>query len=226
MKKILAAVLMWAGSAIIVDAQTIAQWTFEGGTGTLDPAIGTGTAILGTGGTQSFTAGVSSTGIGGSQYAWNSTGWDVGDYYQFSLSTTGYVDLTLSWYQTGSNTGPADFKLSYSTNGVDFVDFANYVVNVNGGGGNPAWSASNTTSDFSPYFYSFDLSGVSVIENQSVVYFRLVNTSTVSLNGGTVAAGGTNRVDNFTVVAVPEPTTATLVFGGFGSMLLVLRRRR
>ncbi|MBV9106907.1 MAG: PEP-CTERM sorting domain-containing protein, partial [Verrucomicrobia bacterium] len=39
------------------------------------------------------------------------------------------------------------------------------------------------------------------------VYFRLIDTSTVSIGGATVTTAGTNRIDNFEVDAVPEPGT-------------------
>ncbi|MBK9099322.1 MAG: choice-of-anchor D domain-containing protein [bacterium] len=39
------------------------------------------------------------------------------------------------------------------------------------------------------------------MNNQSTVYIRLVQTTTTSINGGTVATAGTGRVDNFTVTS-------------------------
>src|SRR5439155_102448 len=58
---------------------------------------------------------------------------------------------------------------------------------------------------------SLDLSGVPAIENQSTVYIRLVDNSTTSINNGTVASGGTGRVDNFTVNGTAQnPTNFTL----------------
>ena len=83
--------------------------------------------------------------------------------------------------------------------------------------------ASETASE-----YTFDLSTVTALDDQSSVFFRLVDTSTTSANAGTVAGGGTDRVDNFTVTAtaVPEPSTIALLTLGGAAGLVALRRKR
>jgi hypothetical protein len=48
---------------------------------------------------------------------------------------------------------------------------------------------------------TLDLSGVSALNNQATVYIRLVDNATTSIGGGTVATGGTGRVDNFKATA-------------------------
>ena len=71
----------------------------------------------------------------------------------------------------------------------------------------------------------FDLSGIDAIENQPSLTLRLVNSDTVAVNGGTVAAGGTSRVDNVIVSSgVPEPGTLCLL--GLGAAVGLLPRRR
>ena len=64
----------------------------------------------------------SSPGGNGSTYSLSSNNWSIGDYYQVSLSTTGYADpITLSFDQTRSSTGPATFEVFMSTDGgTDF----------------------------------------------------------------------------------------------------------
>jgi hypothetical protein len=47
----------------------------------------------------------------------NSNHWAQNDYLQFAFSTIGYTAINISWDQTGSNTGPKDFKVQYSING-------------------------------------------------------------------------------------------------------------
>lgn len=193
-------------------ATIITQWTFEGET--LTPSTGTGTATLGTGSSESFPAGWGSTD------AWSSAGWAVNEYFQFQISTTGYEDITVGWQQTGSDSGPANFALQYSTNGSSWTQFGAYNVTNDGWNGTLTPAAS---------VKSFDLSGVSTIEDAATVYFRLVNLSTDSIGGGTVVGAGNSRIDNFTIsgteiAAIPEPSLFALV--GLGMTGVLLRRRR
>ncbi len=168
----------------------IAKWTFEVSApttgGPLSPEEGTGTATSNTGGTFSTPAGW------GSARSWSSTHYNVGEYFQFVTSSTGLQGLSVSWQQTGSNTGPKNFDLAYSLNGTDFTQFGTYLVT------NDGWNASETPVASSKYF---DLSSVTTIDNAATVYFRLRVMDTVSIGDGTVALGGTGRIDNFTVMA-------------------------
>lgn len=201
---------------------TVAQWTFETSVpttaGPLSPEVGSGTAI-------GFHAGASvySNPVGnGSAESWSSTIWTVGDYYQFQVSTFGYQDIVLSWDQTSSGTGPRDFKLQYSVNGTTFTDFATYAVleNISANGG--TWSSSIARSNYS---YSYDLTSILALDNVSAAYFRLIDISTTSANGGTVASGGTDRVDNFTITAknayVPAPSVPETLPVSFGVVTLI-----
>jgi hypothetical protein len=189
-------------------SQTITQWTFEGET--LVPSTGTGTATLGTGGTQSFPAGWGSTD------SWSSNGWSPGEFFQFEVNTVGFSNIGVSWAQVGSNTGPANFTLQYSTDGISYTNFSSYVVNVSTWNGTLAPAAD---------VYTYDLSAVTALNNDSSVFFRLTVADAVAINGGAVGATGTGRVDNFTVASVPEPTTGVMI--GVGLMgTLIFRRRR
>ena len=204
---ILALVLMALPVQSAQAATTIAQWTFESPNTPADatdaatypnlipPAAGgTGNA----GGFHASTATDWTTPVGNvSADSFSSNTWAVGDYYQFTVSTLNYTGIQVSWDQTGSATGPRDFRLAYSTDGTNFTDFGSpYTVLLNGGAPNPAWGA---TTGSSAYSFSRDLSAVTAIDNQANVYFRLIDNSTTAINGSPVAAGGTNRVDNFTV---------------------------
>ena len=131
--------------------------------------------------------------------SFSSNNWAVGDYYQFQTSTSVYHAIQVSWDQTGSGTGPRDFKLAYSTDGTNFTDFYSYSLP------SPAvsWSSTSTSSTTK---FSSDLSSITALDNKTNVYFRLIDTSTVSISGGTVGTGGTGRVDNFTVSGIgPTP---------------------
>lgn len=233
MKKLLPAVLALSAAALALPthAVTVVQWDFEGSTTPADltsaglPAVA---ASLGTGAATGQHASASTAWTtpsgNGSANALSSTAWAIGDYYQFSFATTGYKDMVLSFDQTGSNTGPRDFALTYSTNGVDFTAFADYDVLANGSAGG-SWSSSTYKIG---YTFSFDLSAISALDNQASVMVRLVATSTTALNGGTVASGGTNRIDNFsvTMAPVPEPETYALMLAGLVAVARVARRRK
>ncbi len=212
---------------------TIAQWTFESSAptnaGPYAPESGSGSAL----GSHASSSVVYSSPTGnGSSESFSATYWAVGDYWEFTVSTLNYSGITLSWDQTSSNTGPKDYKLAYSTDGSLFTDFATYIVLANASP-NPTWSPSTTHSEYS---LSADLSAITALNNQANIYFRLIDNSTTSANGGTVATGGTDRVDNFTVfgtpavAAVPEPSTyvaGALLLLPFGvSAIRTLRHRR
>jgi len=217
--------------ALPAQAFTLAQWTFENAIPDLNNSItspsvgatsGTGTAL----GVHASGATDWSTPVGnGSANSFSSNTWAVNDYYEFSFSTVAYKSLMLSFDQTSSGSGPRDFSLAYSSSGSGFTAFTNYVVLANGAAPNPSW---NSTTSSSAYTISFDLSSVVSLDNRSNVAIRLIDRSTVSANGGIVAAGGTNRVDNFTVTvtAVPEPGTYALLLAGLGMVGFVARRRR
>ena len=184
----------------------IAQWTFESPNtpaaatvatypNAIAPAVGSGNA----GGVHTSASTAWSTPVGnGSPASLSSNNWSVGSYYQFSTSTAGFTGISVSWDQTGSGTGPRDFKLAYSTDGTNFTDSYSYSLP------SPAvsWSSSSTSSSTK---FSSDLSSVTALDNQANVYFRLIDTSTVSISGGTVGTGGTGRVDNFTVSGTGDP---------------------
>jgi hypothetical protein len=205
---------------------TVAQWTFETTTpttsGVFAPEVGNGSAL----GSHANTSAVYSSPVGnGSSHSFSSTYWAIGDYYQFKVSTAGLSNIAISWDQISSNTGPQNFGLSYSTDGVNFSSFIAYTVLANATPN--TWSSSGTPKTSSSY--SFDLSGVSALNNQANDYFRLVDTSTVSASGGAVSTGGTNRVDNFTVTAiaaVPEADTYALMMAGLGLVGMAARRRK
>ena len=100
--------------------------------------------------------------------------------------------------------GPGTFYLAYSTDGSTFTKFgSDYAVAA----GN--WSYTTPTSANS---FSFNLNSISAINGQSIVYFRVVDDSTVSIGGGTVYGFEDDRIDNFLVSAqpVPEPSLMAL----------------
>jgi hypothetical protein len=234
---ILASVVAFTLVAASVKAQTIAQWNFETavstnainsnlipGANVNGPAVpsdvGSGTAVAHhtTAATYSTPAGdidaALAPSISSSIHSWSANGWSVGDYYQFQVSTVGFTGINVGWDQAGSGTGPSSFQLQYSTDGTTFTAF-----------GGPSAVASSTWTTSTSGASQNSVSGVPV-DNQATAYFRLVDLSTVAINGGAVGIGGTDRVDNFTVfTVVPEPSTVALVGAGLIGMLAMRRRR-
>lgn len=165
-------------------ATLITDWTFEtslptgtSSTITLVAETGTGTAI---GSHASATTAWSNPVGNGSSDSWSSNQFAVGDYYEFQTSTVGFGTISLSWDQTSSNTGPRDFILQYSLNGTSFTTSgAQYSVLPNAGN---FWTAGTHYQE-----YSTTRSGISTsLDNQSVVYFRLVVNSTTSAIGASL----------------------------------------
>ena len=180
----------------------VAKWNFEA-LGTLStsgtvyngPAATVGVNTSGSSMLGNHASAASSwinSGGNGSLTSLSGNGWAIGDYYQFQTSTYGFSTVYLALDQTGSNTGPRDFQLSYSTDGTNFTNFGSVYSLTNA----TAWSSTIYKSE---HTRSFDLSSISGIAGQPMVYFRVTNTSTVSLVNGLVGTGGTSRVDNFSV---------------------------
>jgi hypothetical protein len=220
-------------AAYTVRAQTIADWTFETsqpGVVTLPAAPGANTAFtpfspeIGAGTATGLHAGAStysSPAGNGSAHSFSSTLWAVGDYYLFEVNTLGYFNVGLSFDQTSSNTGPGIYTLQYSLNsGATWTPIMNnYTVLANAAPNTP-WSVAT----YNPA-YTFIPNLAGAVDNQASVWFELIDTSTTSANGGAVGTGGTDRVDNFDVFVVPEPTSLSLL-GGFGVLAWFIRRRK
>lgn len=219
MKKLLSASLGLLVTASILQAQTIAQWTFETSVpataGPFAPEVGSGSAS----GSHAGAAVYSSPSGNGSTHSFSANTWAVGDFYLFEVNTLGFNNVGLSFDQASSNTGPRDYSLDYSLNsGLTWTTVTAYSVLAN--------AAPNTTWTPGTYVpaYTFSPALPGAVDNQASVWFRLIDIDTTSANGGTVGTGGTDRVDNFTV-AVPEPTSLSLL-GGFGLLAWQMIRRR
>ena len=151
----------------------------------------------------------------GSQYAFSSNNWSIGDYYEARLSTLGYSDISISWDQCRSSTGPLTFELIMSTDGgLNFTTLlASYTVLQSGGGGAPAtWSS----TIYNP-IYTLNQAAAAA-DNQADVIFRFR-----SLVAG--AATGSNRIDNVMIYSGPIPAPGAIALLGVAG-LAGLRRRR
>lgn len=208
----------------IAKADVIANWTFETTVpttvGPFSPEIGSGQASFGNIGSTAST--ISSPAGNGSAHSFSANGWDVNDYFQFSVSTVGFEGITISLDQMGSNTGPKNFEIDYSTDGLSFNSFSTYSVT------NDSWSATGAPKSNSNH--SFDLSSVTALDGQSTIYFRLIDVSTTAINSASpVATTGTGRIDNFIVngvSSVPEPSSIALAAVGGIACLFAVRRKK
>ena len=111
-------------------ADIIAQWTFNDtnapATAPL-PAAGASTASLIGGTTALYVAGATAD-QGGTNKAWSIKGYpakDVGNKtagLQLNVSTVGYYDIALSWYQENTATASRYARLYYSLDGATFIE--------------------------------------------------------------------------------------------------------
>ena len=213
-------------------ADTLAQWTFENSflAANYSPGANTSTTnFFAEGGLQAGTAAAtghhsagatvySSPSGNGSLKSLSGNTWTTGDYWQVQLSTVGQHGITLAYDQTGSATGPRDFNLSYSLDGTSFTTVGStYSVLLS------SWSPSSVNSAFT---LNYDLSGITALDNAATVFFRVTDVDTTSINGGTVATGGTDRIDNFTVLSVPEPSTVAMVCMVFAGLIAFRRKSK
>lgn len=146
----------------------------------------------------------------GSSESFSSNNWAIGDYYQFTTSTTGYQSITVEWAQTRSGTGPEDFDLQWSTDGVNFTSILSYQV------GTTSWSSGTHQpgSVFGPIALSSDLN------DQGIIYIRMTATSAPS------GAGGTNRIDDIVISGSVIPTPGVLALLGVAGLVGARRRRQ
>jgi len=218
----LAASAAAALAASTAGADVIAQWTFEVSVPTTaGPHVAEGGAMA----MSSFASGVHadlatiySNPVGnGSAEAFSSDKWAIGDYYQFTTDATLYQDLTISWDQARSSTGPVTFSLFGSTDGftTSTLLLGSYTVLQSGGTGAPGTWSSGT---YLPMYTFAPVAAGSAFDAQASVTFRMVAQTAP---GG---SAGTNRIDNVTIegTLIPAPSSAALIaLAG-----LVARRRR
>jgi hypothetical protein len=218
-------------------ASPVVQWTFESLTfagassvttasvSGISPEFNPGAITASASASHASTATVFSTPSGnGSNLSLSSNHWGAGDYYEFDINSAGLSNLSLSVDQTGSSTGPRDFQVQYN-NGGSWINLTGGAYSLptaatsTGGTTVVSWSPTATATSTT---FTFDLSSISGLTG-----IRLVDNGTTNITGGTVATGGSGRVDNVTFsgdAAAPEPATAGVVAAG--AAFIVARRRR
>lgn len=120
-------------------------------------------------------------------FAPNSESWASGTntkYWMITISTVGYNNLKLSSKQRSSSTGPRDYKVQYSTDGLVWTDVPNSTIVC----------AANFTSGVLS-----DVDLPAACNQQSALRLRWIMTSEVSVGAGTVGSAGTNRIDDIVI---------------------------
>ncbi len=202
-------------------AVVIAAWDFQtppaDATAATSPIVSASTGSGTVQGVHASAASAWSTPAGnGSSDSLSGNTWAAGDYWEVSFPTGGVSTLFLTFDATGSNTGPRDFDVYYSTDGTLFAQSPHsYSLIVSN------WSAGTPRPE---HTRSFDLSSV-YTPYDGTFYLRFVVNGTASINNGTIAVAGTSRLDNIIISTTPVPEPASAVLGLLGVAGFVRRRR-
>lgn len=222
-KTFIAATLAALAVASVASGAVVANWTFEtsipttGGPHAAEAGVNAATSFAS--GVHASTSAVYSNPVGnGSAESFSSNFWSVGDYYQYSTSTAGYNNITITFDQTSSNTGPRDFNIEVSVNGGAFSSIGSYAVLANAAPNTP-WSSISYNA---AYTVSTSVAGGS---NAASLVIRMVNSTNVSANGGVVATAGTSRMDSVIVSGDLIPTPGAVSLVGLGGLVAMRRRR-
>lgn len=205
--------------AIQANAQVITLWNFNSvppdnntGTGTTDPAVGSGSLTLLGGTTATFASGFVNGGSGDTassdNAAYNTTNYPAQGSgsgtagVEFKVSTVGFSKIQIKWSHRHSNTSSQYVQLQYTTNGTTWQNYT--------GAGTDTAGLYRALSGDSWNFRSADFTGISGVENNANFAFRIVavfnpNTGQYSASSptGNYASGGTWRFDMVTVQVKP-----------------------
>lgn len=124
--------------------------------------------------------------------------WGNGAYLEVRVSTEGYKDITFSASIGATNKGPRDYKLQYSTDGVNFKDVS---------------GASFTVTQNKTLFEAFDnVQLPAAADDASTLYVRITVASNMMVNGtaGLIGStGGETAINHIVVNGTPISATAT-----------------
>lgn len=128
---------------------------------------------------------ISSTSSGVTSYSLGYKGFKEGEYYQIKCSTKLYGNLAMSFRMKGSNTGPKNFTLSYSTDGTNYTAVSDII------------SISTAST-----WQTFNISLPSEAYNVEKLTLRLTAGS-VSINNSTLGSSGTNYLSELVISGNP-----------------------
>jgi hypothetical protein len=177
----------------VLRSRTITLWDFNSNppdnntsTGTLAPAVGSGTASSVGTATNSLNSNVAPLSF--DPHASDNSKWRFGNFpvqgtasgtsgAQFRLSTEGYQNIAVSWDHYNSATGSRYWRLQYTLDGINYVNFTRYTNPVE-----VTWFPTGA-----------NLSGIPGANNNSNFGIRLVSeweNDLTALYKGTQASGG------------------------------------
>jgi hypothetical protein len=202
----------------VANASLMAVWTFGPNSTnyTLVPQYeyAQGTPVMTAGGADyddnggngvAFTDAGGNSHIAGQALHWGDVSGTADDAYAIiTIDTTNWQDMAIRWdYKsdnTGTKTGPVSFDLDYQVGAGGWINIVdNYAI----------------TRDDAWHEFSYDLSSLTAINNQSSVQLRINDLNENDLNGD-------YWQDNVQLTGVPEPLSiAFLALGG----IALLRKR-
>lgn len=172
---------------------TLVSWDFADQNNTADGGIAANSGVT-----------ISSTGAsGGTDYPGGqkpspdkcilNTDWNSSDGYwaTTNISTVGYENITLSSVHRGSNTGPRDWKLQYRIGTGTWTDVSGTDLTLS----STPWPTITPCG-------TCKLDNVALpaaANNVSNLQVRWFIRSSVAVNGGSIAAGGTNALDEIEI---------------------------
>lgn len=133
---------------------------------------------------------LTSTSGGNTNYYLGTKGSTEGTYYQLEFDAIYYGNINLSYTMKGSNTGPKNFKILYSTDGINFIEASGKVLSLS------AASTWETFSDLLP----------EAANHADTLYIRIQVADSVSINNGTIGSGGTNYIGDIKITGSPVVT--------------------
>lgn len=196
-------------------AATIVSYSFgsTSASGTIVADVGSSISSIGwnSGGSEGYANTFSSQGA-----ALSVGSFELGEYYQITLDTTGYTSISLNSFRVnGSNSAPLDWKISYSLTGVSgsYVDVSTFSISTSTAVG------STTISGFSLPVGADDNSSISI---------RFIATSSTRVDLTAGIASGTVRLDNISIqgTAIPEFSALALTLGLISFGFVNIRRPR
>lgn len=129
------------------------------------------------------------------------SGWDNGagtKYWQLSLSTKGYDNLTLSAKTRSSGTGPRDFKVIYSIdNGTNWTDVLGSVYAITG----------TTLSNYMP---AVNLPADAYDSEKLLLRFVMTSNASSGNTANLAASGGTSNINNILIAGTPVSNSETV----------------